>query len=159
MIVNQAFRYELKPNNKQIGLFIKHCGVARFAWNWALSKRKELYKTHEGKERFTSAISQHKELNALKKTEFPWMYEVSKCAPQEALRDLDKSYANMIRRIKNHEKEIGKPKFKKKGIHDSFRLTGAITVNNSGIVLPRIGLIRTKESTAKFMGRITNATV
>jgi putative transposase len=169
MLVNQAFRYELKPNNKQIGLLIKHCGVARFAWNWALAERKELYKTKEGKERFTSAITQHKELNALKKTEFPWMYEVSKCAPQEALRDLDKAYTNFFDYIKKRKKlpqaqkksirKVGLPKFKKKGKHDSFTLTGAIKVKNNIIQLPRIGDIRTKESTAKFNGRITNATI
>jgi putative transposase len=59
--VNQAFRYELKPNNKQVGLLVKHCGVARFAWNWALARRKELYESREGKERFTSAITQPRE--------------------------------------------------------------------------------------------------
>jgi putative transposase len=67
----QAFRYELKPNNRQVGLLIKHCGVARFAWNWALARRIELYKTHKGKERFTNAMKQHRELNALKKSEYP----------------------------------------------------------------------------------------
>ena len=61
MKVNQAFRYELKPNNKQVGLLVKHCGVARFAWNWALARRKELYESREGKERFTSAITQPRE--------------------------------------------------------------------------------------------------
>jgi putative transposase len=159
MFVKQAFRYELKPNNKQKGLLIKHCGVARFAWNWALARRQELYKTHEGKECFTNAINQHRELNALKKTKFPWMYEVSKCAPQEALRNLDQAYANMIRRIKNHEKKIGKPKFKKKGIHDSFRLTGAINIGGNFFHLPRIGKIQTKEATSKLNGRILSATV
>jgi putative transposase len=29
-----------------------------------------------------------RELNALKETQFPWMYEVSKRAPQEALNNL-----------------------------------------------------------------------
>ena len=29
-----------------------------------------------------------------KKTEFPWLYDISKCVPQEALRDLDKAYKN-----------------------------------------------------------------
>ena len=159
MLVNQAFRYELKPNNEQVGLLVKHCGVARFAWNWALARRMELYKTKEGKERFTSAITQHKELNALKKTDYQWMYEVSKCAPQESLRDLDKAYSNMIRRIKNHEHEIGRPNFKKKGVHDSFRLTGAIKVKDNLIRFPRIGNIRTKESTHKFMGNILSTTV
>jgi len=156
--VNQAFKYELKPNNKQRGLFIKGCGVARFVYNWGLARRKELYRTREGKERFTSAITQHRELNALKKTEFPWMYDVSKCSPQEALINLDKAYANFYRGLKAHE-DIGLPKFKKKGKHDSFSLTGFIHVNDSSIQLPRIGKVRTKEATTKFMGRILSATV
>lgn len=159
MIVNQSFKYELKPNNKQVGLLIKHCGASRFAWNWALARRIELYKTREGKERFTSAISQHKELNVLKKSDFPWMYDVSKCAPQESLRDLDRAYSNMLRRIKNHEHKIGKPKFKKKGIHDSFRLTGIVKVKDCLIQLPRVGNVRTKESTNKFTGNILSATI
>lgn len=159
MLIKQAFKYEVRPNNKQVGLLVKHCGVARFAWNWALARRIELYKTMEGKERYTSAITQHRELNALKKTEFPWMYEVSKCAPQEALRDLDQAYANMFRRIRNHEKKIGRPKFKKKGTRDSFTLNGTIKVAGNSILLPRLGIIRTKESTAKLKGRILSATV
>ncbi len=156
--VHQSFRYELKPNNKQIGLLIKHCGIARFAWNWGLAYRKIIYKTHEGKERFTNAMKQYRELIILKRTEFPWMYEVSKCAPQEALRDLDRAYANFYRGLKKHE-DIGKPKFKKKGIHDSFRLRKCIHVFKNTIKLPRIGIIRTKENTVKFKGRILSATI
>lgn len=53
-MINQTFRYELKPNNCQKGLFIKGCGVARFVWNWGLSQRKELYLSREGQVRFTS---------------------------------------------------------------------------------------------------------
>ena len=168
MLIKQAFRYELRPNNEQRGLLVRHCGVARFAWNWALAHRIELYRTREGKERYTSAITQHRELNALKKTEFPWMYEVSKCAPQEALRDLDQAYANMFRRIKENRearkrgekaKKIGRPRFKKKGVHDSFTLTGSIKVGEKSIQLPRLGVIRTKERTSKFRGQILSATV
>src|SRR5215467_2632755 len=33
-----------------------------------------------------NTIALHKKLNALKPSQFPWMYEISKCAPQEALR-------------------------------------------------------------------------
>jgi putative transposase len=156
--INQAFRYELKPNNKQVGLLIKHCGVARFTWNWALARRIELYKTHKGKERFTSAITQQKELNALKKTEFPWMYEVSKCAPQSALQNLDRAFINFWREHKNG-KNAGYPKFKKKGIHDSFKLTGSIYLLGKSVALPRLGKIRTKETTSKFKGRILSAAV
>jgi len=158
MKVNQAYRYELKPNNKQVGLLIKACGVARFAYNWALARRVELFKENEGKDKFTNAMAQHRQLNALKKTEFPWMYEVSKCAPQEALRNLDTAFAN-FRREPKFGKRVGFPKFKKKGKHDSFTLTGLIHVYDSSIQLPKLGKIRTKEGTTKFDGRILSATV
>jgi len=82
MLVQQSYRYELKPNNKKRSLLSKHAGCARFTYNWGLARRIDEYK-RTGKS--SNAIEQHRHLNALKKTEFPWMYEVSKCAPQEAL--------------------------------------------------------------------------
>lgn len=154
MLVQQSYRYELKPNNKQKTLLAKHAGAARFAYNWGLSRRIEEYKT-EGKS--SNAIEQHRQLNALKKTEFPWMYEVSKCAPQEALRDLNRAFINFYRGLKSGQK-TGFPKFKKKGIYDSFRLTGSIHVFDHLIILPRIGRIRTKEDT-DLKGNILSATV
>jgi putative transposase len=86
---NRAFRYELKPNVNQKILLAKHAGASRFAYNWGLAQRIEMY---EKDKKSTNAIEQHKLLNSLKATQFPWMYEVSKCAMQEALRDLDKAY-------------------------------------------------------------------
>jgi putative transposase len=158
VIVNQAFKYELKPNNKQVGLFIKNCGVSRFAWNWGLARRIELYKNQEGQARFITAFTQHKELVVLKKSEFSWMYEVSKNVPHESLRNLDKAYLRFCRGFKEH-KNIGFPKFKKKGEHDSFTLRGAVKVICNAVQLPRIGIVRTKESTSKLKGRILSATI
>jgi putative transposase len=38
-------------------------------------------------------VELHRLLNHLKRTpRYGWLYEVSKCAPQEALRDLDRAY-------------------------------------------------------------------
>jgi len=105
----------------------------------------------------TNAIEQHRELNALKKTEFPWMYEVSKCAPQEALRDLDRAFRNFFRGRKEGRK-VGLPRFKKKGRDDSFRLTGSIHVLERAVQLPRLGVIRLKEI-PRVQGRILSATV
>ena len=84
------------------------------------------------------------------------MYEVSKCAPQGALWNLDRAFTNFWKRRKNG---IGFPKFKRKGKHDSFTLTGSIKVLDSNVVLPRLGEIRTKEGTGKFKGHILSATV
>jgi putative transposase len=117
-----AYKVELKPNNAQRTLLKKHAGVARFAWNWGLENRIKLY---EASKQTTDAMKQHKELNALKPDQFPWMYEVSKCAPQEALRDLDRCFRNFF------EKRAGFPKFKKKGKKENFRLTGSIKLIQS----------------------------
>ncbi len=154
MKVQKAYRYELKPNNVQKTLLAKHAGVARFAYNWGLARRVEEYQ-RTGKS--SNAIEQHRLLNVLKKTEFPWMYEVSKCAPQEALRDLQRAYENFFRRVKAGENP-GFPKFKKKGRNDSFRLTGAIYVYLKTIQLPRLGKIKIKEET-KVKGKLLSATV
>jgi putative transposase len=155
---HQAFRYELAPNSSQRLLLGKHAGTARFAWNWALAERIGRYQAKEGPARFTNAIEQHRELNARKATEWPWMYEVSKCAPQEALRDLDRAFRNLVR-ARKAGRYCGFPRFKRKGVNDSFRLTGSIHVGWRGVRVPRLGSIRTKESTQKFRGRILSATV
>ena len=87
-----------------------------------------------------TAIDLHRELNRLKKTDYLWMYEVSKCSPQEALRDLDKAFKNFF------EKRAGYPNFKskKRGV-GSFRLTGSIYIFENKIQLPRLGVVRLKE--------------
>jgi putative transposase len=147
MIALRAFKTELDLNNKQKTACIKHAGTARFAYNWGLERKKAAYASGE---KTPSAIDLHRELNALKKTELAWMYEVSKCAPQEALRDLDQAFANFFRRVK--EKKSGKkvkagfPRFKsrKHGV-GSFRLTGHIHVFEKAIQLPCLGVLRLKE--------------
>jgi putative transposase len=154
----QAFRYELNPNAEQGVLLAKHAGAARFAWNWALAERIRRYRENEGRSRFTNAVEQHRELNVRKASEFPWMYEVSKCAPQEALRDLDRAFWNLIR-ARKAGRYCGFPRFKRKGIHDAFRLTGSVRVLGRGVQLPRLGAIRSKQGTEKFRGRILSATV
>lgn len=137
MLVLRAYKTELDPNNVQRTLLAKHAGAARFTWNWALNRRIEEYKL-TGKS--SNAIEQHRQLNSLKPTDFPWMYEVSKCAPQEALRDLDKAFKNFFAKRSRH------PRFKskKRGL-GGFRLTGSITIEAGRIKLPRIGWLRLKE--------------
>jgi putative transposase len=74
------------------------------------------------------------------------MYESSKCAPQQALRDLDKAFENFFRRCKQGVGKKGFPRFKskKKGL-GSFKLEGTIRVSETQIQLPKLGTIRLKE--------------
>ena len=139
MKIQRAYKTELKPNNKQRTVLLKHAGSARFAYNWGLNRVQE--KTSK-----PNAMQLHRELNARKKDDFPWMYEVSKCAMQESLRDLEKAFKNFFRGCKENKK-IGFPKFKSKskGI-GGFRLTGTINVESRRIRLPRLGWLRLKEA-------------
>lgn len=148
MKILRAFKTELDLNNAQKTDCARHAGAARFAYNWGLARKKETF-SNGGKT--PSAIDLHRELNALKQTELAWMYEVSKCAPQEALRDLDKAFAHFFRRVQEKQAgkniQVGFPRFKsKKNGLGSFRLTGAIHVFDKAIQLPRLGLLRLKES-------------
>ena len=147
MIVQRAFKTELDLNDVQRTACARHAGTARYAYNWGLARKIAAFKA--GQKR-PSAIDLHRELNALKQTELGWMYEVSKCAPQEALRNLDRAFEHFFRRMR--EKKAGKPvkagypRFKsRKSGRGSFRLTGVIRVFDDGIQLPRLGRLRLKE--------------
>lgn len=143
MQIHKAYKTEINPNKTQLILLEKAVGIARFAYNWGLARRIEEYKT-TGKS--SNAIDQHKQINALKSSEFPWMYEVSKCVVHESLRDLDKAYTNFFRRVKNKDEKAGYPKFKSKHrSKPSFRLEGSIGASYNRIKLPRIGKVKLKE--------------
>lgn len=144
MKIIRGFKTELKPNDRQRTLLLQHAGCARFAYNWGLERCIEA-RRNGGKK--PSAMELHRRLNAIKGSEFPWMYESSKCAPQEALRDLDRAYKNFFRRCKQKKRgKKGFPRFKSRsrGI-GSFRLTGSIGASETHVTLPRIGAVRLKE--------------
>jgi len=146
--VVRGYKAELDLNNEQITLAKKHCGAARWAYNYGLRRKQEAYKAGLPT---PYATDLHREINALKKAEIPWMYEVSKCAPQEALRNLDDAFKHFFRKVAlkkqgKHKGKCGTPSFKskKKGIGSS-RFTGSIHVYPDAIQLPRMGLLRLKE--------------
>jgi putative transposase len=148
MKVVRGYQTELDLNDEQRTACMKHAGTSRFAYNWGLSRSIEAYRT-TGKR--PTAIELHRDLNKLKQTEYPWMYEVPKCAPQEAPRNLDKAYKNFFRRVELKKQgkwqgKLGFPKFKKRSkAIGSFRLTGAIRVFPDAVQLPRLGRIRLHE--------------
>jgi putative transposase len=148
MNVVRGYQTELDLTNAQRTACLKHAGAARFAYNWGLSRSQEVYRPTLKR---PSAIDLHRELNALKQTDFPWMYDVSKCAMQEALRDLDSAFKHFFRRLalKKQGKlkgKVGFPKFKKRSkAIGSFRLTGAIHVFEKAVQLPRLGRLRLHE--------------
>ncbi len=126
-------------------MFRKACGIARFAYNWGLERNNNIWLYNQLPHppiRYESPADQHKLLNRRKETDWPWMYEVSKCAPQEALRDLGNAFHNFL---KNHD-HFKWPRFKARyDDEQSFTLTGAIHVSTRSVQLPTFGLVKLKE--------------
>jgi putative transposase len=159
--VSQAYRFALKPSPAQERALRSHAGAARFAWNWGLARCQERYAAEQ---KWYSAVDLHKMWNAQKKTDpaLGWWAENSKCAYQEAFRDLDRALKDFVKSKKGRRKgrRLGFPKVKKRGrCKDSFRFsTGAIGCAGSTVTLPRLGLIRTYESTRKLASRVESGT-
>ena len=139
----KAYKTELDANKKQITMFMQHLGCARWAYNWGLAKNTAAY---EKNEKLLNSRQLDKELTILKESDYPWFYESSRTAPENALKDLEQAYKNFFRRCKEGAKEKGFPKFKTK--HDSqqsFRLRHHISIKSNYIKLPVIGKVKLKE--------------
>jgi transposase len=114
-------------------------GAARFAWNWGLAKCTERYGAED---KWYSAAELHKLWNAQKKADpaLAWWAENSKCAYQEAFRDLHRALREFMRSKRGERKgrQLGFPKFKKRGRgKDSFRFgAGVIRCAGTTVTLP-----------------------
>ena len=144
-----AHKIQLDPNNVQQTYFAKACGVARFAYNWALAEWKRHYEAGEK----VSEAQLRKHLNAIKRESFPWMLEVTKCAPQLSIMNLGTAFKNFFA---GHAKY---PQFKKKGRHDSFEISNdQFALKGQAIRIPGLGWVRLMES-LRFSGKILGATI
>ena len=160
MKVVQAYRFALDPTPAQERMLRSHAGAARFAWNWGLAKCQERYAAER---KWYSAADMHKLWNAQKKADpdLSWWAENSKCAYQEAFRNLDRALRDYVKSKKGERKgrRLGFPRFKKRGkCRDSFRLTGVIRCDRATVTLPRLGTIRTHEPPLKLARKIEDGT-
>ena len=103
---------ELAPNNKQATYFNKACGIARLAYNWALAEWQKQYQTDKNyrdeyqangieidktKLNSPNQFKLRKQLNSIKKQQFPFMAQVTKCSQQEAIIQLSKAFDNFFK--------------------------------------------------------------
>jgi putative transposase len=156
--VVQSYRFALNPSPAQQRALRSHAGGARFAWNWGLAQCKERY---EAERKWYSAMELHRLWNQVKKSDpaLAWWNQNSKCAYQEAFRDLDRALRDFVKSHKGHRKgrRLGFPRFKKRGRNrDSFRLYGVIRCVGASVTLPRLGTVATHESTRKLARRVEN---
>jgi len=139
----------LDPTYKQEQYFRQACGIARFTWNWALEEWKNQYKSGLK----PKAFELKKSFNAIKKLDFPWMYDVTKYASQQPFIHLQTAFNRFFQGSSRY------PQFKKKGHHDSFYIgNDHIKLDGKKIKLPKLGWVRMREA-LRFSGKVISATV
>ncbi len=154
MIISHRIR--LAPNNRQATYFTKAAGTARFAYNWALAEWQTQYAVWkaDNTQPKPNQMGLRRQLNAIKRDQFPWMLAVSKNAPQMAIIQLGAAFKNFFAGRAQY------PQFKKKGkSRDSFTLTNdQFAIDACRIRIPHLGLVRMRE-TLRFSGKILSATI
>ena len=159
MKINKAYKFRLYPNETQQELINKTIGCSRFIYNQMLARKKENEKL--------SMYDLIKEIPALAK-EYSFLNEVDSCALRCAIFDLENGFK------KYYAKQGGYPRFKAKGIKDSYR-TNCIRseykdqkyesikmdLRNKVITLPKLKEVKIRgyRKLEKIEGRIINATI
>lgn len=169
----RTHKIRLDPTAAQAQHLARACGVARFAWNWALAQWQQQYSAHKADptQPKPCEMALRRQLNAIKREQFPWMLEVSKCAPESALINLGQAYQNWFASLGGKRKgaKVQAPTFKKKGkSRDSFKLSVGNfdirssdtpnTTEHSRLRIPNLGWVRMRES-LRFSGQLVCCTV
>jgi IS605 OrfB family transposase len=167
MVILQAYRFALDPTPRQAKALWSHCGAHRFAYNWGvdLVKRRldERAAGLNAQVPWTLPALQ-REWNSAKQQAAPWWRENSKEAYSSGLDALARGLKNWSdsKHGKRAGSRVGFPKFKTKHrTRPTCRFTtGAIRVepDRHHVTLPRLGQIRTHESTRKLARRLDTGT-
>ncbi|QBI54485.1 IS607 family element RNA-guided endonuclease TnpB [Streptomonospora litoralis] len=165
---HQAYLFALDAAPEQEQALSSHAGAARFAYNWGLARVKANLTRRAAERTYGldeadltpglnwSAYSLRKDWNTAKHEAAPWWGENSKEAYSCGLANLAQALKNWSasRAGKRTGKKTGFPKFKSKRSRKSFRITtgafGLAPGDNRHVKLPRIGVVRTHESTRKL---------
>ena len=145
-----AHKIRMYPTKAQANYLLQACGISRFAYNWALETWKRKYENGEK----SSAYGLKKEFNSIKKEQFPWCYEVTKTAAEQSFMDLENAFKKFFKKQNKY------PRFKKRGVRDSFYLGDRFQfVNSKYVKLPKLSNpIRLAEE-LRLEGRVVSATI
>lgn len=149
----RAIKYELNPTKTQKEQIKQTCGCCRLVYNTMLDRKISAYKKNGIS---ISAIELINQLPQLK-SEFTFLKDVPSQSLQQAIRNLDTAYTNFFRKGGK-----GFPKFKKKGVKDSFRIPVACTFDycNWTVKVAKIGTIRFfKGHNKQIIGKVKSYTI
>ncbi len=185
MHFQQAYSFELDPNNQARSALASHAGAARFAYNWGRARViadiealraltilaiRQGATAAEAKAWATRTLvparwnlpALRREWNAAKAEVAPWWAANSKEAYNSGLDALARALDgwSKSRRGERRGARVGFPRPHRRHARRSFRITtGAFGVaDDRHVRLPRIGVIRTKEPTTKLRAHLQAGT-
>jgi putative transposase len=154
----RAFRFDLHPTAEQEELLRQTVGVCRLVYNLALGQRRDFWRQYRRTTgRSISFASQCRELTELR-AQVPWIAAVNRVAQEQALQDLDGSFASFF------SGRTRFPRARKKGEDDTCRFRGGGVWTKAlngrwGVVrLPGVGEVRFR-STRAVEGDLKSITV
>lgn len=172
----RAYRFAMDPTPSQIRDLERHAGAARFAFNWALAVVKVNIGQRSAERSYgfdgddlTPALgwslpALRRAWNKAKGQVAPWWSECSKEAFNTGLDGVARALKNFgeSKSDKRSGRKMGFPRFKaRRRATPSVRFTtGAprVETDRKHITLPRLGTIKTHESTRKLARRLEAGT-
>ena len=184
-----AYVFVLNTTPEQEQAFRSHAGAARFAFNWgvatveATAKARDQVKADGGDvsgpewdvlrdsrrhfalcKLWTAYKNAHAKVPDEQGRTTEWVGENFSGTYQAALRDAATAYKNFWESVtgKRRGRRVGRPKFKsRRRARESFQLHGEAlrVVDAHRIQLPKIGVVRTWESTRKLLRRLRHPDV
>lgn len=149
MNIVRSHKIQLLPNRAHVDYFLRACGCARQAYNWALARTKEML---DAGEKPADGVLK-KEFNAIKRQQFPWQLEVTKCAAEGALANFAKAKQKFFKKLAKF------PVFHKKGLHDSFSIDNTkFKLDGKYVTIPKLGRVKMSEE-LRFKGKIMSAVI
>lgn len=135
-----SIKTKLKINKYQKVLMAKHAGLARFTFNWGLAAWEDFYKAGAKPNKYLLK----KFFNNHVKPEYTWIKEKGICqkVTQYAFDNLGDAFDKFFQKTGKY------PRFKKKGLNDSFTIDAGgkpLLVGGTSIKLPTIGWVKTYE--------------
>ena len=171
----RAFMFALDPTDAQAEAFRSHCGAQRYAYNFGLEliranlDQRAAERTYDiGEDQLTplvswSAYSLRRAWNEAKDEQAPWWARNSKEAYSGGLANLAAALSNWSasKSGKRAGRKVAFPRFKSRHSRLSCRFTtGAfgLGADRRHVRLPRIGAVRTHESTRRLARKVEAGT-
>ncbi|MCJ7443796.1 MAG: transposase [Methanotrichaceae archaeon] len=135
--MRSAYKFRIYPTRTQDVILDDTLEFCRRLWNLALADRKNAYEI----EGINRSYEDQAALLTEKKKIDPSFKLVFSQVLQEVLRRLKKAFDNFFRRVRQHAKKKGHPRFKKRYLSFTYPQSG-FELKGSKLILAKIGSIR-----------------